>query len=245
VTSLFDPEQLLRSANPVDEARLLTPTDSAAAQRLFEKITGVAYQPVYRRRWRVYVTSIVAAIAVGSGVAYAIIRQPTKKLYVSCYAQASLQGVASNVPSAAGDPVATCRNAWIARRVGQGGPPPNLVACILRSGATGVFPAASSTDDVCQRLGLVAVARPSPGAPTSVPAVFAVRDRVTAALLGTCVGGRQAKDLVENELRRAGLTDWTVIITTPFTPARPCASPGFDEPGRRILIIPIPPPNQG
>jgi hypothetical protein len=249
VTNPFDSDELLRSANPVDETMLFAPGESASAQRLFEKITGIAYEPAlpppHRRRWRAYVTSVVAAVVIGGGVAYAVTYQPTKKLDVGCYAQASLQGRVSAIPSHGGDPVGTCRNAWIAGQVGPGDPPPNLVACVLRPGHAGVFPAAGQADDVCRRLGLAPVDGPSPLVSTSVPAIFALRDRVVAALQRSCLSGRQAEDVVHSELRRAGLTGWTVTITTPFTPARPCASPGFDEPGRRVLIVPIPAPSQG
>jgi hypothetical protein len=251
VTSPFDTDELLWSANPVDESRLFAPAESASAQRLFEKITGVAYQPAPRppdrRRWRAYVTSVLAAVAIGGGVAYAVTYgQATKNLNVGCYAQASLQGVVSAVPSHGGDPVGVCRKAWIAGQVGPGGPPPSLVACVLPSGQAGVFPATGPADDVCGRLGLAPIGGPAIGSPpTSVPAVFALRDRVVAALQHSCLGGPQAVDLVQTELRRAGLTGWTVTIATPFTPARPCASPAFDEPGQRVLIVPIPPANQG
>jgi hypothetical protein len=250
VTSLFDSDELLRSANPVDEAMLSAPSESASAQRLFEKITGISYQPAglppHRHRWRAYVTSMVAAVAIGGGVAYAVTyRQPTKRLNVGCYAQASRQGRIVAVPSHGNDPVAACRNAWTAGQIGPGGPPPSLVACILPSGQAGVFPAAAADDDVCGRLGLAPVGGPSPLGSTSVPAVFAMRDRVVAALQRSCLSGQQAVDLVESELRRAGLSGWTVTTTTPFTPGRPCASPGFDEPGQRVLIVPIPPPAQG
>jgi hypothetical protein len=250
MTSPFDPDELLRSANPVDEARLLAPSESATARRLFEKITGVGYlpkpEPPYRRRWRVYATSIVAAIAVGGGVAYAVTyRQPTKRLDVECFSQPSLTGTATVVPSNGRDPITVCREVFTTGGVGSGEPTPNLEACVLASGAAGVFPAADGAGDVCRRLGLAAMAVPSPRVPAPFPAVAGLRDRLVAGMSGACLGLPQAEALVVTELRRARLTDWTVTVTTPFSPGRPCASPGFDEPGRRVLIVPVPPPGSG
>jgi hypothetical protein len=243
--SPFDPDQLLRSANPVDETRLFAPSESAAAQRLFEKITGVGYlprpEPPYRRRWRVYVTSVLAAVAVGGGVAYAVIAlQPTKRADVGCYDQPSLTAGTKLVVSSGGpDAIAVCQAAWKAGRTG-GQPSPNLVACRLPSGGAGVFPAADSTDDVCRRLGLPALDRQAP-----ISAVVGLRDRLVPALQAACLSGSQAEALAHRELLRAGLQDWTVTITSPFTPARPCASPGFDESGRRVVIVAIPPRTSG
>jgi hypothetical protein len=243
MTSVIDPDELLRSANPVDEARLLAPSESVAAQRLFEKITGVSYQPrprlPHRRRWRVYVTSVAALVAVGGGVAFAVTyRQPTRRLNVECFAQPSLTGRALAMLSNGRDPVAVCRDAWRAKRVVRGRDnPPDLVACVIKSGVAGVFPTAGG-ENVCRRLGLTAIATTPPQVPTSIPAVVGLRDRVVADLQGSCLGGPQAQAIVQAELRRAGLTDWTVTIMSPVGADRPCASPGFDEPGRRVLIIP-------
>jgi hypothetical protein len=254
----IDPDELLRSANPVDEARLLAPSESAAAQRLFEKITGVGYAPrpplPQRRRWRVYLTSVAAAIAVGSGVAYAVTyRQPTKRLDVDCFAQASLTGRSAGLPSDGRDPVAVCRDAWLAGRVVPGGhTAPDLVGCILSTGIAGVFPEfpitgnpGAAVDDVCHRLGLAAMAVAPATAPPSIPAVIGLRDRLVLAFKGKCLDATQAQAIVQRELRRAGLAGWTVMATTPLSPDRPCASLGFDEPARMVLIIPNTPTRSG
>jgi hypothetical protein len=248
MTTPIDADQLLRSANPVDVGGLVEPSESVAAQRLFERITGVAYLPApaqaHRHRWRrsrLYLASAVAAVSVGGGVAYAMIyRQPAKRLDVACYLQARLAGSVSVVAWESGDPVAVCRAAWAAGRVGPGEPPNDLVACVLASGSAAVFPAAGPTDDVCGRLGLARVGAHSPPVNHSVVAVAGMRDRVVAAMSASCLSASQAQAVVHDELRRAGL-DWSVTITSPFTPARPCASPGFDEPGRTVMIIPTTP----
>jgi hypothetical protein len=113
---------------------------------------------------------------------------------------------------------------------------------VLRTGPIGVFPAARPDDDLCRRLGLSSFAAPTSGVapPTPADPLVAMRDTVVAALRRSCVNGADAQALVRQALDRAGLRDWTVSVTTPFTPDRPCASPGFDEPGRRVLIVPIP-----
>jgi len=252
MTTPIDADQLLRSANPVDEAGLAGPSESVAAQRLFERITGVAYLPspvtapsrAHRFRWRrsrLYLASAVAALSVGGGVAYAVIyRQPAKRLDVACHLQARLGGPVSVVASQSGDAVAACRAAWAAGRVGPGEPPNDLVACVLASGSAAVFPAADPTDDVCDRLGLARVDSRSQPVNHSVAALAALRDRVVAAMSASCLSASQAQSVVHDELRRAGL-DWSVTITAPFTPARPCASPGFDEPSRTVMIIPTTP----
>jgi hypothetical protein len=239
--SHFDPDELLRSANPVDEARLFAPLESPSAQRLFEKITGVGYlprpEPPYRRRWRVYVTSVVAAVAVSGGVAFALTyRQPTKRVNVECFSQPSLTGRGHVAVSDGRDPITVCREAWANGDVGFGQPSPSLVACVLRSGVAGVFPSADGTDDVCGRLGLSPMSVTSPQVPTSIPAVVVLRDRLVAAMTRSCLGLPQAEALVQTELRRAGLTGWTVTIITPFSLGRPCASLGVDDPGRRVIL---------
>jgi len=253
-----DSDQALRAADPVDERRLRDPADSGTAQRLFENITGIPYvaapskvRPRRRRPWA-YASSLIAAFGIVGGVAYAVAyKQPTKHLEVACFAQASLSANVSATPAHGPDPVAACQDAWMAGHVGTGPVPAYLQACVLRSGAAGVFPAAGATDDVCARLHLAAAGSPVGSVstygsttvpePTTVEPFFAMRDAVVNALRTSCVGPDRAKQIVRRALDQAGLTDWRVELNGTFNPGRPCASPGFDEANRRVLLIPIPP----
>ena len=244
MTPPVDPLELLRAANPVDEERLPTPARSATAAVLYEKITGTPYATPRAptrtpRRWRLYVGSLVAVGAIGGGAAWAIAaHQPDKVLTVACYQHADLSA-ASVVASDGRDPVAVCADAWRDGKVGPV-PPTALVACVLTGGTAGVFPADAPTDAVCARLGL------SPATPPATTnqgmALAALRSVLANQFRSACVPVDDARDLATRELVDRQLTGWTVTITNPATPERPCASLGIDEPGHRVLLVPVPRP---
>lgn len=127
---------------------------------------------------------------------------------------------------------------------------PQLEACVLPSGAIGVFP--SPTGRACEKLRLAPVASelppPSPErtTPESKPpspqaTVRALKDRlVDLFLAGPCMNEQEATELVRAELRRLRLSDWGIRTNGPFSAARPCASLAFDEEHRTVLLVPMP-----
>lgn len=246
------PDELLRAANPVDERDLIDAPDSRIAQALFRNITGIPYHPVQkavrRRRLNIYALSLVGVLAAGAGVSYAVAtHRATRQSVVSCYAEPRLDAHAVEMTGSAADPVAACRGAWAAGHVpgqpavaGQA-----LTACVLPSGLAGVFPDADGT--VCRRLMLTPIDTPLPPATTTTGAaggtdsqtpVTGMISAVAGRLAGGCLTADQAELAVRGILDQAGLTTWKVTLATAFTPERPCASPGFDELDRRVLIIP-------
>jgi hypothetical protein len=236
-----DPLELLRAANPINDDRLLDPARSIAARALFEQITGSSYTPppvrTPRRSWRLYVGALVAASGIGGGVAWAVtMRHPDKVLTVVCYERADLTD-ASVVASDGRNPVDVCRDAW---RAGKVGPvtPATLIACVLPGGAAGVFPGDNPTDNICERLGLTPADPPTTSDQTATFTL--VRDALSGQFQATCLPLDQASVVAQRELAGQHLNDWTVETPTAATTERPCASLAIDEPGQRIILIPVP-----
>jgi hypothetical protein len=163
-------------------------------------------------------------------------RHPDKVLTVACYERADL-AEASVVASDGRNPVDVCRDAW---RAGKVGPvtPATLIACVLPGGTAGVFPGDNPTDNICERLGLTAAAPPTTSDQTA--ALTLVRDALSGQFQATCLPLDQATVLAQHELAAQHLNDWTVETPTAATLERPCASLAIDEPGRRIILVPIP-----
>jgi hypothetical protein len=195
--------------------------------------------------------------------AYALVgRQPSKPQNVACFAAADLQAETAVVGAGPGGPVATCARLRDRGYVG-GATSQTLRACVLDSGAVGVFPEASGRD-VCLDLGLASVSPPTGGGrgePSRPPigtddavadaARFtAFRDAVLPRLLDQgCVGAGAAEAIVREELGRAGLEGWTVVAGVGedglgFSAERPCASLNFKPEVRTIELAPVPPPGE-
>ena len=203
------------------------------------------------------VVALAAAVTVSAGAAaYAFfVRDVAKPLNVACFASADLQG--RIVVRALDDrpPADICAAAWRDGLFGgQAVPAPPLTPCVLDSGVVGVFPSDPS-GDTCTRLGLappatappVFPANPSPSpTPTrsAASALTELRDSlVVDYLTRRCVVPDEAVAFARQEIVRLGLTGWTVIISpdAPPTAEHPCASFGFDQEGRRVLLVGVPP----
>jgi hypothetical protein len=249
-------DNLLRTANPVDENRLPMPSESPGAQLLYEKITGTPYGGSGRRvgrRWRGAGLAALLTVAGGGAVAaYAISSHVTTHLAVTCYAAPSLESHALVVQEEAAGPVASCGRVWADGRLGPG-PAPLLVACATPQGVAAVLPSAPGAD-VCGQLGLPALpagasslSTTTPPATSTTPATdaagtlpSAVRDAIINDLRSTCVTSADAALAISKLLAKAN-SRWTVVTPTPFPTGRPCASPGFDEAGQRVVLTGIPP----
>ncbi|HZQ88191.1 MAG TPA: hypothetical protein VFA83_25310 [Acidimicrobiales bacterium] len=248
-----DLDDLLRRANPVEDARLPAPVDHAPAQLLYEHITGTPYAGAPKPSRRTFGTLMAAVAAlglVGGGVAYAGLR-PSKvraHLSVACYAQDSLDGRVATVTATADGPVAACANAWALGGVGTG-PVPLLAACVAPSGVASVFPSAAGAN-VCAQLGLAPLPAAAGGAPTTaapgalttsdtVDLLIQVRNGIISSLQGQCLDASTATLTVQHILQAARLP-WSVKVPNPFPPDHPCASPAFDEQNDEVLLIGIP-----
>lgn len=250
-----DLDQLLEATNPVDENRLPLAAESPTAQLLYEKITGTPYggkpSRASRRRWLgPGLAALIAAGGIGGATAYAVANNHvTQRLAVACYAGPSEQSEQVAVNAESDGPVATCTHAWEQGHVGSG-PVPLLVACVTPQGVAAVFPSAPGAD-LCSQLGLPSLpagatslnATTTSAPNTTLPAHTlspTLENAIISQLRATCLTASQAQASLTAILTKAH-TGWTVIIPTPFPPGRPCASPGFDEPTRQVILTGIPP----
>ena len=187
MTAPMDPFEQLRAANPVDDDRLPAPARSVTARALYEQITGTPYvtgtasNRAPRRRWRLYLGSLVAVGGIGGGAAWAIAsRHADKVLSVVCYARDDLTD-GSVIGADGREPVAVCADAWRAGKVGPT-PPAALAACVLPSGTVGVFPADPPNREPCAALGLPPAATTDPGEASALATVrTALIDRFRTA----------------------------------------------------------------
>lgn len=235
-----DPFETLRRINPVDPSTLPEPARSREALDVMERILRGDVVPRFRwlrtlghaRRRRVYLVPVVAVAMLGAGtLAWALSRGPTQHPSVGCYAAIALDARAAVVSATEASPVETCREIWLDA---FGKPPPPLQACVLPSGAVGVFP--SPEGGSCERLNLA----PAPSEPPSP--VVELQDNLVDTFLERCLSESQARRIVQDELSRLDLQDWHVITPGRFTSARPCASLAFDEEQREVSLVPIPIP---
>lgn len=249
----FDPFEVLRELNPVDPADLRGAATSPQARLALEQILdGTRKSVPTRRRWarrrprlrtwrRSYLLVLIPVAAGLAAAAWALTHGPTKQLTIGCYASANLDARTVVVAAGAAPPLATCQQAW---QRGDFGPPPSprLEACILPSGAVGVFP--SPNGQACQRLKLAPLTPTAPAtstAPRPRSTVTALKDALVQAFLARpCMTQTEATTAVRAELRRLQLTDWKVEARGHFTAVRSCASLAFDEEQHLILLIPIP-----
>ena len=240
-----DPFEILREINPVDPNTLPDPACSQAALEGLERIVGGevapsearhprrlrALRPVRRRRVYVVPAVAVTVVALAAGtLAWALTRGPTQHLSIGCYAAVDLEARTVVVPAHANSPIESCEQVWRAGEFGK--PPPPLEACVLPSGAVGVFP--SPEGGSCARLSLP----PAPAEPASP--LVELEDTVVDTFLGRCVSESEARRIVIAEMRRLGLGDWRVTTSGTFDSSRPCASLAFDEARSEVLLVPIP-----
>lgn len=234
----LDPFELLRALNPVDEADVQGERDSVRARQSLERIVGSGSGGSLPRRKKAYLLMLVSlAAAAAAAGAWALTHGATKHLTIGCYASADLHARTIVIAAPSGSPTRACGSVW---QRGDFGPAssPRLQACVLPSGAVGVFPTPNGR--ACERLKLAPLPASTPTPPPAASAAQ-LKDALTQKFLSKpCIGRDEAISTVEAELRRQNLPDWKVKVDGAFTSARPCASPGFDEEQRLVLLIPMP-----
>lgn len=198
-----------------------------------------------RRRRRfvlVLIPAVIAILAVTGFTTYALTREPTHLETVGCYDRAALDANVAVVGADGRDPTAICTEIW---QSGEGeAVPRNLAACVLETGAIGVFP--SSGASTCETLGLA-----------DLPASYAVEGKRFAALrdaiveqLGEpasgssrgsskCVGEDKARALIRRELDTHGYGEWGIVVTADYTAERPCTEVYFDGEKKVVELIPV------
>lgn len=203
-----------------------------------------------RRRRRlvlVLVPAVIVLLAATAFTTYALTREPTHLESIGCYDRADLRANTAIVNADGRDPVAICTELWHQGAFGKGSAPAQLEACVLTTGAIGVFP--STGGKTCGRLGLA----PLPASYASEAKRFAELREAIVAELGEpgsgssrrgpqCVHESAARALVRRELNAHGYSDWQIQTAGGhFSAERPCAEPSFDTGGKVVLLTPAVP----
>lgn len=234
-----DPLEQLRRSNPapvdgMPDAR------SPQLRALFDRVVDTAHEQSSarqraRRRRTVWLPLVAVALAGLIAAGYAAVKAVTRPLDVVCFSEPVLDAPEIvGLPADERSPQDVCATAW--QRGGAFGEEqaPPLAACVLDSGAVGVFPGASG--DLCEQLGL--------GRHQSMPnaaneAAIELRDALTEQFLDAgCLTEPQGRAMVLNELQRRGLDEWTVTAAQPFTTSRPCATLAIDASTSTVTLVP-------
>ena len=200
-----------------------------------------------RRRRRlalVLAAAVLAVLAVTGFTTYALTREPSHLESVGCFETADLAGNIAVVNADGRTPTAVCAELWRQGEIGPGPAPESLAACVLQTGAVGVFP--SSGEDTCAQLGLADL---PPTYAAEAKRLAALRDAIAAELGASygsterdpkCLREEEARTLVRRELAARGYEDWSIeVIGGGFT-AGPCAAVGLGFDGERKVVFLVP-----
>jgi hypothetical protein len=205
-----------------------------------------SWETTRRRRRRLAFVALPAAFAVLAATgftAYALTREPTHLESIGCYDRAALDAKEAVVNSDERDPTDVCGEVWRTGGLGgQVGNIPQLSACVLDTGAVGVFP--GPAPKTCTDLGLAAL---PPDYTAAAQGFIGLRDAIVTKLgeppsgssVGgpQCIGEEEARLIVEREFAIREL-DWTVEVVGEFTAGRPCADVSFDRGAKTVILVP-------
>jgi hypothetical protein len=248
--------EVLAAADPGRNA--VFEPESARGQVVYERALAAgsgAGRPRTRVSVRVLAAVAVALALLGLGAAaYLNSRRPTHSLGVGCYAANRLDAATFVVQARARHEVDACAALWRDGTLGSpgstGSAVPPLVACVLPSGAVGVFPGGPSTCAQLQRPVASTVAPSPPSslgtAPPAGDVVIALRDRLVAAGRATpCLRPDDARATVRQAFADLGLSDWTMVVGPGptgqgYDGSRPCTTFSFEQEQRRVVLVPSP-----
>ncbi len=217
---------------------------SPQGRATFEQIVHTPPEPSGPSRWsgrrRLALVLVPVVLTAGIAAGYRWLRTPSEPLVVACYERADLGAQRAVVPASARNDAHACNFLWrsgglFASEHRSVVPP--LVACVLPSGAVGVFPVARGGDP-CDALGLAHVGTRGEGSAENA-AIVRMQDEVVDQLLDRCIDAARARAIVQAALGREQLRGWRVVVSAPFTPSEPCASLAFDVADRTVLIAPV------
>jgi hypothetical protein len=204
-----------------------------------------------RRRRRlalVLVPAVLALLAVTGFTTYALTREPSHLESVGCFETAELDGNIAVVNADGRGPTAICAELWRQGDMGAGPAPKSLAACVLETGAVGVFP--SSGKDTCEQLGLADL---PPTYAAEAERLAALRDAIAAELGASygsterdskCLREEEARALARHELAARGYEDWSIeVIGDGFTES-PCTAVGLGFDGERKVVLLVPEPDE-
>jgi len=204
-------------------------------------------QPAAERRRRrfvlVLVPAVVVLLAATAFTAYSLTRNPTHLESIGCFDRADLAANTAIVSADGRDPVAICSDVWHQGALGTP-VPKQLVACVLQTGAIGVFPRVGR--DTCGALGIAplppsyaAEARRFAGLQAAIVARLGVPASGSSKRGPQCVGQTAAITFVRHVLDTLGFRDWKIEVAGgTFTSAQPCAEPSFDTGAKTVYLIP-------
>lgn len=234
-----DPFDLLRAVNP--EPGDVTPgPDPALPDRI------IAGRQPRRRYWRAWLVIPAIVGTTGAVAATVIDRAPRTTDRVGCYASAEPDADTAVAVADAADAVEVCAALWREGAVGVG-PVPALEACVLPSGAVGVFP--RSTPPCAGAVGPVATRPPTGGSTVPAPDVAGLTTALSDATAAAgCLTPTAARELATAELARLGLSGWRIEVGggvngAGFDASRPCAAFAVDDTRDTIVIVPTPAPS--
>ncbi len=154
---------------------------------------------------------VAATVLATAATAYLATRHPSRTLSVGCYSAASLEADTAVVDLDGMRPVEACARAWREGAVGSG-PVPTLQACVLPSGAIGVFPA--KDESVCSRLGSDVATPDTTEPPAAKPGgadLAGFRDALAERRSQqSCLAPDEARRFVAEQLAKHNLTGWTL-----------------------------------
>ena len=130
-------------------------------EQLVSHIFTAPQRSTHRRPRRVLIALAVVVVAAVTAAAayggYALTRSATPVVTVGCYETVSLSANTAVISAGDGSPVAACAGVWSSAFPGDE-QPSGFAACVLDSGATGVFPAPAGSDP-CEKLGIPRLAK--------------------------------------------------------------------------------------
>jgi hypothetical protein len=200
-----------------------------------------------RRRRRlalVLVPAVLALLTAAGFTTYALTREPSHLESVGCFETAELDGNIAIVNADGRGPTAICAELWRQGDMGPGPAPKSLAACVLETGAVGVFP--SSGKDTCEQLGLADL---PPTYAAEAERFAALRDAIAAELgapYGSterdpkCLREEEARGLVRGELDARGYEDWSIAVIGGGFTESPCAAVGLGFDGERKVVFLVP-----
>ena len=200
-----------------------------------------------RRRRRlalVLVPAVLAVLAVTGFTTYALTREPSPLESVGCFETAELDGNIAIVNADGRGARAICAELWRQGDMGPEPAPKSLAACVLETGAVGVFP--SSGNDTCEQLGLADL---PPTYAAEAERFAALRDAIAAELGASygsterepkCLREDEAHALARRELEARGYEDWSIDVIGSGFAESSCAAVGLGFDGERKVVFLVP-----
>jgi hypothetical protein len=199
-----------------------------------------------QRRVLIFVPAVLVLLAATGFTTYALVREPIYES-VACFERAAMNANVSVVSADGRDPVEICKEVFRISGPMELAISGDLEACVLDTGAIGVFP--RSGGSVCRELELAALPATYPDQAEK----FGLLRKAIVARIGEpasgssrggpqCVGEEEAVLIVRRELLVNGYEDWDVKVAGgEFSPRQPCADVSFSSADKLVLLTPAGP----